>query len=333
MGFAELCCVSAIKLQADSVMGQAEIGNKVKCPKQSRKTSDLGLKNRIPRRLPKGLVGTKCTAQLCIEGTQVNCLLDTGFQVTTIPLSFHNAHLSNFPMKSIDALLEVEGANGQSIPYLGYVELTLTFPKEFLGVEADIHTLALVVPNLEGVQQILIGTNSLDALYDTHAKGDFELNPAFHGYRAVLKILSARHEQMCEEVPGCVTLEGGNPETVPAGSTAVFDGVVHLNNSCLKGLAVIEPAGVSNLPGGLVVASSLYSLPGKYTFSVPVLVKNETQVDIDIHPKTVLAEVCSVQQVTEIPQSSNSSLIERELKETQINIDLGDSPLSADWKS
>ncbi len=58
---------------------------------------------------------------------------------------------------AVEALLEVEGANGQSVPYLGYVELTLTFPKDFLGVEAEIDTLALVVPDLVGVQQILIG--------------------------------------------------------------------------------------------------------------------------------------------------------------------------------
>lgn len=107
-------------------------------------------------RLPKGLVGTKCTAQLCIDGIQVNCLLDTGSQVTTVPSSFHKAYLADHPVKPLDALLEVEGANGQSVPYLGYVELTLTFPKRFLGLEAEIDTLALVVPDLVGVQQILV---------------------------------------------------------------------------------------------------------------------------------------------------------------------------------
>ncbi len=112
---------------------------------------------------------------------KVNCLLDTGSQVTTIPSSFHKAHLADHPVMPLKALLEVEGANGQSVPYLGYVELTLTFPKEFLGVEAEIDTLALVVPDLVGVQQILIGTNSLDTLYDIHVEGDVEPNPTYSG--------------------------------------------------------------------------------------------------------------------------------------------------------
>ena len=140
MGFTESCRASAVKLQTDSVLGHTEIGAQLECPKQCRKSFDYRSKDRVSGRLPKG---TK------------NRVLDTGSQVTTIPLSFHTAHLSDFPVKSLDTLLEVEGANGQSVPYLGYVELTLIFRKEFLGVTANIDTLALVVPDLEGVQQII----------------------------------------------------------------------------------------------------------------------------------------------------------------------------------
>lgn len=138
---------------------------------------------------------------------KVNCLLDTGSQVTTIPSSFYKVHLADHPVMPLKPLLAVEGANGQSVPYLGYVELILTFPKEFLNVEAEIDTLALVVPDLVGVQQILIGTNSLDALHDIHIEGDdVEPNPTFKWYHTVLKILSARHQQRCVETLGHVTV-------------------------------------------------------------------------------------------------------------------------------
>ncbi len=55
-------------------------------------------------------------------------------------------------MKSLEYLLEVEGANGQAVPYLGYVELNLKFPKNFLGVEAEVPTLALIVPDLTNIR-------------------------------------------------------------------------------------------------------------------------------------------------------------------------------------
>lgn len=89
-------------------------------------------------------MGTRCTARIQIEGKEVNCLLDTGLQVTTIPKSYYERYLSRHPMKSLENLLELEGANGQVVPYLGYVELNLKFPKDFLGMEAEVPTMALI---------------------------------------------------------------------------------------------------------------------------------------------------------------------------------------------
>lgn len=99
-------------------------------------------------KFPHGLVGTKTTAQVTIAGRDTNCLLDTGSQVTTVPQSFYEGHLADLTIHPLNELLEVEGANGQSVPYLGYVELTITFPKEFVGSDIDVHTLALVIPHL-----------------------------------------------------------------------------------------------------------------------------------------------------------------------------------------
>lgn len=102
--------------------------------------------------LPKGLVGTRSTGEVKIKGINFHCLLDTGSQVTTISHFFYNTHLSDHKIKPINDLLEIEGANGQRVPYIGYVELCLTFPPEFTGEEMDINTLALVVPDLRSSQ-------------------------------------------------------------------------------------------------------------------------------------------------------------------------------------
>ncbi len=75
-------------------------------------------------------------------------------------------------MNSEEHLLEVEGANSQTVPYLDYVEVNLMFPKEFLGVEAEVPTLALIVPDLTNIPQILIGSNSHDVLYANCTQGE-----------------------------------------------------------------------------------------------------------------------------------------------------------------
>ncbi|KAE8299872.1 hypothetical protein D5F01_LYC02290 [Larimichthys crocea] len=153
--------------------------------------SDL---QRSPR-LPKGLVRSCCTANIKIAGEEFDCLLDTGSQVTKIPVLFSNQHFADQPVKSLCDLLQVEGATGQAVPYLGYVEMVVTFPSEFLGVNFDVSTLALVVPDVAAHQSpVLIGMNTLEPLYNQHTGSEYaNFQPTAHSYKAVLKLLQICH--------------------------------------------------------------------------------------------------------------------------------------------
>lgn len=181
-----------------------------------------------PFKLPKGLVGTKSTAKVNIKGEEVSCLLDTGSQVTTVPRSFYERHFPEQEIKPLHDLLEVEGANGQSVPYLGYIEMTITFPKVFIGASMDVNTLALVVPDIRATSQslVLIGTNTLDVLYDMYFEAGLTRHqPIPHGYRAVLKCLELRQKQTNNSQPSVVTLQGRSSKIIPAGETVVVEGV------------------------------------------------------------------------------------------------------------
>ena len=90
----------------------------------------------------------------------------------------------------------MEGANGQLVPYLGYVDLSITFPKEFASKEIEVPTLALVVPDqsTETQPQVLIGTNTLDVLYMTLNKKVVKgCNSSFYGYKAFFKNTPSDH--------------------------------------------------------------------------------------------------------------------------------------------
>lgn len=148
-------------------------------------------------RLPRGLIGSRCSGQMSIAGQEFSCLLDTGSQVTTIPISIYNKHFSHQPVKPLCDLLQVEGAAGQEVPYLGCIEVTITFPKEFIGADMEVSTLALVVPDVRpGFHaQVLIGMNTLDPLYEQHLKSECaNYKPSRHGYGAVLHLLQLRHQ-------------------------------------------------------------------------------------------------------------------------------------------
>lgn len=98
------------------VMGEVKSPN-IKPKTQSSITKSL--------KLPKGLIGSKSTANVKING------VDTGSQVTAVSQSFYNLYLSNHTIHPVSDTLEIEGANGQSLPYAGYVQLHVKFPTEF----------------------------------------------------------------------------------------------------------------------------------------------------------------------------------------------------------
>lgn len=176
--------------------------------------------------LPKGLVGAKCTAQVNIAGVMCDCLLDTGSQVTTITKSFYTDNLCGQQIHSLQNLLEVEGANGQNVPYLGYVELAIIFPKDFVGVDTKILTLALIVPDLPSTSQpsVLIGTNTLDSLYKDFSQQETRYFFPSYGYKQVLKTLELRQKQNLEGNVGLVRLSENHSRVIPAGQSEILCG-------------------------------------------------------------------------------------------------------------
>lgn len=61
--------------------------------------------------------------------------------------SFYQQHLSNRKLHLINKILDVEGAAGQLVPYLGDVTVHIKFLAEECGTNATITTLALVCPD------------------------------------------------------------------------------------------------------------------------------------------------------------------------------------------
>lgn len=94
-------------------------------------------------------MGPRSVAVVSIETVQCQAIVNSGSQVTTISKSFHDAYLSSLPIQPLRDILEVEGAGGQNVPYLGYVEVNIQFPENITGKIELISTLALVVPDLQ----------------------------------------------------------------------------------------------------------------------------------------------------------------------------------------
>lgn len=260
------------------------------------------------RVLPKRLVGGKCTANISVGGVDTSTLLDTGSQVTTLAKSFYETHLSELPIQPISDMLEVEGANGQPVPYLGYVEVNLRFPKTFLESEPEMSTLALIVPDLRsncGVP-LLVGTNTLDPLYD-QCENDLSRakKSMSYGYKQVIHTLQLRKRQATSGDLGFVKLRGREQEVLSAGQKVVLEGYIHGNPVNTEKCALLEQPSRSTLPGGVFVDCCLISLPEHGSHKIPVLLRNETEHDIILPTNCVIADLTVVDSIIKNHPSSD----------------------------
>ncbi|KAK0144383.1 hypothetical protein N1851_017252 [Merluccius polli] len=168
-----------------------------------------------------------------------------------------------------------------------------------LGVSIEVPTLALVVPDVRATSQslVLIGTNTMDVLYDTFSEGDStNYQPAHYGYQAVIKALELRRRQASNS-HGMVKLQEKKPEVVPAGKTVVIEGFTVANDFQNEKTVVVEHSSSSTLPGGLIVKSCLVDFPNQRPFKLPVVVSNVSEHDVIIPAGCKLADIGTYQSV------------------------------------
>jgi hypothetical protein len=94
----------------------------------------------------------------------VSALLDTGSTVSTVSESFYLQYLANHPIQTLNHILHIECADGEEMPYLGYITVDLGTSTS----NRPQHCLLLVVPDstYNSRLPLLIGTNVLKVAMD-----------------------------------------------------------------------------------------------------------------------------------------------------------------------
>lgn len=294
------------------------------------------------RPLPHGLVGPRCTTTVLVEGKQCKCILDTGSQVTTVSETFYSDHLSSFPVEPINALLEVLGAGGQRVPYIGYTRVLISLPKSVTGIEEIISSLVLIVPDCDfnGEIPLLVGTNVLDRLYQNGVKREglkflqgCELSAEC---LMLFQYIAQTHREEEEARP--VKLLGHHPVVIPAGQRVCVLGGVRIKTSTPLTSYATESPTTSPLPGGIFLVPTLLDVPYQSFNKVPVLLCNMSSHDITLHPNRIIAEMMTAQCV--MPVKSNDTPISCGLQTVdtgnppsdKVSCSLESSPISAEWK-
>ena len=147
--------------------------HKIKCePSSCMTTNTTPKRGRMSNRAP--LVGEKHIVDCFIQEQRVQALWDSGSQVTIIDELWKEAHLPDARLRDILEILDItsdfdiKAANGESMPYIGWVEATFR-----LGSGAASNT-EVIVPVLvmKGGQLIqpIIGSNVIKIIIDSELK-------------------------------------------------------------------------------------------------------------------------------------------------------------------
>lgn len=224
----------------------------------------------------------KCpVVYLKLSGIQVQCLLDTGSQVSTITDEYFRKHLGcEKSMLTTLSWLKLTAANGLGIPYQGYVELDV----ETMGLKLTNCVFLVLKPSASSVvtAQCIIVMNVIhrcqrlvNAEFDSTLGGSVD-----SGWRTAFQQI-----QVCSiERKATAQVAGKDKVRIPASSVSTVLVKGHTKSSDKSTQLIIEPV-TTPLPPGLVVIPTLVS---NASHVLPLQVVNFSAEDAWLCPRTRL---------------------------------------------
>ena len=252
---------------------------------------------------PNKLVGNVNEAHVSFDGHQCTALLDTGSMVSTVSETFYNSYLTDNPLLAIDDLLRIECADGQLLPYLGYIETELSMLEQEEGGEVSTITfLCLVVPDTAYNTEVpvLLGTNVLRPMMETkkakHGDQFIQKSAIATSWQLAFRIICVQDRKV-NRSKGCVGLVKSALQehtVIPANRRAMIPAVVSHQVQCGQMVAMTHPTKKTVLADGVEVVPGLVHFGDKST-TVSVEIANPTSSPVLIAPHALL---CELQQVT-----------------------------------
>ena len=255
------------------------------------------------------LVGKRCTINCKLDGISTKALWDTGAQVSIISEQFLRRHFPGAKLRNISELLDCEldltAANGTPIPYKGFIELTFQ-----LKHEQD----PIFVPFLVTTEDIslpLIGYNVIELCVKTGMTSP-ELACVFpsltrDNLNSLFDIIDT-----IDDSDFCTVRTNKKQCLIKRGRCSQISCRINHGPIASEIPVIFEPEENPDLPNGLVVSESLFSLkPGK-TSVVKFQVQNITKHDILLPKRTVLGQIQLVQSVTPLDVKLKEDVVNSE---------------------
>jgi len=242
----------------------------------------------------EALIGPCCESSVTVSDIQTKCLIDSGSQVTVVSESFYRERLSHLPLQQVDMALNIVGAGGQTVPYLGVITTTVALPEQVGGTNEAVETSAVVCPDTQFSARvpIIIGTNTLRLMAKSceHKSGRY--------WSSILPIrceVAFAYKEAANPVNGRIGSVKllGHAVTIPPHDSVEVKGVIRQHVVTTRDCVLVQEPTESHLPDGLCVLSS--KAPTSGLPRVKVVLVNHSDSVLRVKCGSVIADLFSIQ--------------------------------------
>jgi transposase InsO family protein len=255
------------------------------------------------------LVGSANEVSIQILGMKVSALLDTGSTVSTVSRSFYDTHLGGKPIIPLAEVMTIECADGQPLPYDGYVEIDI---EAFGGGDEVDHLdrcIFLVIPDSRYNSQVplLIGTNLL-SIFMGRTQEQYGvrflqvaklLTPIYLAYRCML----LRDRELEKHNNRLAIIKSAEQRiTILPNSEVVIQGYLDKELPYQPVCALVQATSGSGIPDDLDITPTLVPYKYRQTGLVKVQITNVSAHTMTISPGAVLGEIqpVTIENVSEL---------------------------------
>ena len=243
------------------------------------------------------LIGRANEEKIRVNGNTVTALLDTGSQVAHISIDYCQA--MGIPINPIEQTVNIEGAGGNAIEYVGFIEADLTFPMGTHGFKTE--ALLLVLPTTEYQKRvpITIGTSLTDMAVDS--LGTSDPSKLSTPWKTVCLATQTRRKIQAQQFQKQI-VKTTKPITLPPFSTTVVHGHTKLKSHGVRLNLIAEPFRDSQLPSNIQCTPTYCNLePGSNRVTVGL--RNISARKITVPSSTI---VCQIQLANMVPPIQTS---------------------------
>lgn len=257
------------------------------------------------------LIGRKSLLKCFISGYAATVLFDSGSQVSIIDRSWRETFIPSHPVRPLEELLDpgesldLYAANGQSIPYDGWVELTINLPGN------DNPNLAIQVPFLVSqlpLPQPLLGSNVLDEMINGPRSSADTCAMVISLLRKALGMEEDQAKAMVNFIQvqktsndSVATIRVGREDvSIPAGKTVHVRCRVPPTFDTSDPVVLYEPSEESTTLEQLSVREGLLEISNSRWPLVNVPISNHTKHEIILPKRTQLGSIQYVAKVIEM---------------------------------